>query len=131
MKTGVFLVSASLVLAPFGLACAAGADREGVIQQYVQAAEGQVDVAAGERLWMTEGVKGRSCTTCHGRDLTRPGKHKRTGKRIEPMAPSVNPKRFTDPKKVAKWFRRNCKWTLGRECTAAEKANLLSWLNSL
>ena len=47
------------------------------------------------------------------------------------MAPSVNPKRFTDLKKVEKWFRRNCKWTWGRECNAQEKADILQWPNTL
>ncbi|HCS12500.1 MAG TPA: hypothetical protein DIW28_01710, partial [Zetaproteobacteria bacterium] len=44
-------------------------------------------------------------------------------KRIEPMAPSVNPERLTDPAKIEKWFGRNCEWTIGRDCTAQEKAD--------
>ncbi len=70
----------------------------------------------------------RSCTTCHTEDLRKPGKHTRTGKRIEPMAPSVNPKRLTDGGKIEKWFKRNCKWTLGRECTPQEKGDILTFL---
>ncbi|MEG7525318.1 MAG: DUF1924 domain-containing protein [Chromatiales bacterium] len=56
--------------------------------------------------------------------------HIRTGKVIEPLAPSVNPKRFTDQRKVEKWFIRNCKWTLGRECSSQEKGDLLVYLLS-
>jgi hypothetical protein len=52
----------------------------------------------------------------------------KTGKRIEPMAVSVNPQRLGDMAKIEKWFRRNCKWTLGRACTAQEKGDLLSFL---
>jgi hypothetical protein len=67
----------------------------------------------------------RRCSTCHGEDLRRGGKHATTGKAIEPMAPSVNPKRLADAEKIEKWFARNCKWTLGRECTPQEKGNVL------
>ena len=44
------------------------------------------------------------------------------------MAVSANPARFTDPDKVEKWFRRNCNSVLGRECSAAEKADVIAWL---
>ncbi len=130
MKTIGVLITGGL-LAFSANVSAMGGGGNAVVQEYLQANGGQADAEAGRRLWMKQGVKGRSCTTCHGKDLTRAGKHKRTGKRIEPMAPSVNPKRLTDPKKVAKWFKRNCKWTLGRECTLAEKADVLVWLKSL
>ncbi len=89
-----------------------------------------IDAARGERLWMQQHGD-RSCTSCHGKDLTKPGKHQRTGKTIEPMAPSVNPERLTDVRKIEKWFLRNCKWTLGRECSAQEKADILAWLRTL
>jgi hypothetical protein len=70
----------------------------------------------------------RSCADCHGVDLTQAGKHVKTGKRIEPMAPSVNQKRLQDSAKIEKWFKRNCKWTLGRACTPQEKGDFLSFL---
>jgi hypothetical protein len=73
-------------------------------------------------------VEGRSCTSCHAADPRLAGKHQRTGKVIEPMAPSVNAERLSEVKKIRKWFYRNCKWTLGRECTAQEKADFLVWL---
>jgi hypothetical protein len=93
------------------------------------------DAAAGRNAWTAEhaqadGSPARSCATCHGGDLTRTGKHAKTGKTIEPLAPSVNPKRLTDPKHVEKWLYRNCRWTLGRECTAAEKADFLAYIRS-
>ena len=66
----------------------------------------------------------------HSADLTSTGKHVRTGKKIKPLAPSVNPKRLTDTKKIEKWFKRNCKWTLGRECTPQEKGNVLAFIKS-
>ncbi len=87
----------------------------------------------GERLWnrvnTAEDGKERRCATCHGDDLTRPGKHAKTGKVIDPLAPSANAERFTKLKKVKKWFKRNCKWTYGRECTTQEKGDLLMYLS--
>jgi hypothetical protein len=56
------------------------------------------------------------------------GKHASTGKPITPLAPAFNAQRFTDEAKTEKWFRRNCNDVVGRECTAAEKADVLAWL---
>lgn len=67
------------------------------------------------------------CTTCHGKDMHAQGKHAVTGKRIAPLAPAVNAERFTSAKKVAKWFKRNCKEVVGRECSAAEKADFIQF----
>lgn len=89
----------------------------------------------GKEFWSnkTTGKDGkeRDCGTCHGADLTKPGKHEKTGKVIEPMAPSVNYDRLTDVEKVEKWFKRNCKETIGRECTDQEKGDVLSYLSQL
>jgi hypothetical protein len=60
-----------------------------------------------------------------------PGKHASTGKAIAALAPTANGERFTDSAKTEKWFRRNCNDVVGRECTAAEKADTLAWLLSL
>lgn len=79
---------------------------------------------------VTEGEK-RSCTTCHTSDLRTEGKEARTGKAIAPLAPSINNKRLTRPYEVEKWFHRNCKWTLGRDCSPQEKGDILAYLNSL
>lgn len=72
-----------------------------------------------------------SCASCHGSPPTGPGKHAGTGKPIAPLAPAFNPEAFTDSAKTDKWFRRNCKDVLGRECSAAEKADVLAYLISL
>jgi hypothetical protein len=47
------------------------------------------------------------------------------------MAPAFNPERFNALAKSEKWFRRNCTEVVGRECSAAEKADVLAWLMSL
>jgi hypothetical protein len=70
-----------------------------------------------------------ACTTCHTASPLKMGET-RAGKPIEPMAVSVTPDRYTNPKKVAKWFRRNCKSVLGRECTAQEKGDFLTFMIS-
>ena len=68
-----------------------------------------------------------SCTTCHTKDPKAKGQS-RAGKEILPMAVSKTPDRFTDAEKVAKWFLRNCSSVLGRECTAAEKGDFITYL---
>lgn len=70
-----------------------------------------------------------SCTACHGKDPRGAGRT-RTGKTIEPLALSVTPARYADPAKVEKWFKRNCTEVLGRECTAQEKGDWLSFVLS-
>lgn len=72
----------------------------------------------------------RSCTTCHTANPGAPGKTT-AGKVIEPISPAANPQRFTDPKKVDKWFKRNCEWVLERECTAKEKGDFITYMMSL
>ncbi len=72
-----------------------------------------------------------SCATCHTENPRQAGRHAVTGKAIEPMAPAFNPGRLTDPAKVEKWFRRNCKDVLSRECTAQEKGDVMVYLRSI
>ena len=61
----------------------------------------------------------------------KPGKDDVSGKRIDPLAPAAQASRFTDKVKVENSLRLNCKDVVGRECTAAEKADVLAWLMSL
>lgn len=72
-----------------------------------------------------------SCSTCHTANPRAAGQHAVTGKAIQPLAPSANAQRFTDRAKVDKWFRRNCRDVLDRECSPREKGDLLTWLLSL
>lgn len=72
-----------------------------------------------------------SCASCHGATASQDGKHASTGKVIRPLAPGFNPERLTDPAKVEKWFKRNCKDVLERECSASEKADVMAWLISV
>jgi hypothetical protein len=87
----------------------------------------------GEHLFRTHFSTGKpdtpSCTTCHTADPTKPGQT-RAGKDIEPMAASANPKRYSDQAKTEKWFGRNCNNVLGRECTAKEKGDFITFMLS-
>ena len=92
-----------------------------------------LSAARGEALYRSEhaGKNGpQSCANCHTANPRQAGQT-RVGKRIEPLAPSANPQRFTDAAKVEKWFRRNCMDVLQRECSAREKGDLIAWLNQL
>ncbi len=84
----------------------------------------------GARLFQARG-RDWSCATCHTADPRNAGRHTVTGKPIEAMAPAANPRRLTDPAKVEKWFKRNCKDVFARECTAQEKGDVITYLRSL
>lgn len=107
-----------------------------VLDQYVaQAPKGFAPSAErGRAFFFANHAGGKddspACTSCHSTDLTKPGKT-RAGKAIDPMASSVTPSRYTDAAAVEKWFRRNCNDVLGRECTAEEKADALTFLLGL
>jgi hypothetical protein len=99
-----------------------------LLKDYELEVGGPFSAETGKLFWFRDN-NGRSCTTCHTDSLFARGRHERTGKIIEPMAPSVNPERLTSVKKINKWFLRNCKWTIGRECTTREKGDILLWLS--
>lgn len=120
------------VLAVVAMLTGAGAlhAAPGAIEQldvYRQQGIEQVNAERGKQLWYAMSGE-RGCTSCHGEKPTDVGRHVTTGKPIEPMAPSLTPARFHSGKKIEKWFLRNCKWTLGRECSTQEKADILTWL---
>jgi hypothetical protein len=121
----------AMITAPFAHADAV----DDLLAQYKAQGAANFTVAAGEQLWdrpTTDAKTGevRRCSLCHSDDLKRVGKHATTGKAIEPLAPSVNPKRLSDKAQIEKWLARNCKWTLGRECTPQEKGDALVMIRS-
>jgi cytochrome c peroxidase len=76
------------------------------------------------------GTKVESCAACHTPNPKASGRHVRTHKTIEPLAPSANPQRFTDMAKVEKWFKRNCNEVLSRACTPREKVDFVAYMLS-
>lgn len=114
------------------LACAvhAGAwavDAQSQLNTFTQEAKTPSSASRGETFFNAKHGGEWSCASCHGTPPTSTGKHASTGKPIGPMAPAFNPERFTDLAKSDKWFRRNCKDVLSRECTSAEKADVLAY----
>ncbi|VAW85954.1 hypothetical protein MNBD_GAMMA17-1087 [hydrothermal vent metagenome] len=132
----VFLMTA-IAVAGLLTNIAAHADSVTTLQSVYQTqGAGEFSENAGEKMWQQpylnkKSGKQRSCQTCHGKDLTRSGKHVRTGKVIDPLSPSTNSERLTKVKFIKKWFKRNCKWTIGRECSAQEKGDFLEYLKGL
>ena len=116
---------------------AASAPRQAILDQYAAIAKAQdpafdgFSAAAGQAFFAAKQSGGKpdtpACTACHTNDPSKPGQT-RAGKEIKPMAVSANAERFTDPVQVEKWFRRNCDSVLGRECTAAEKGNFITFM---
>lgn len=88
---------------------------------------------AGRKLYFDEFVQDgqrTSCASCHTADPRARGRTP-AGKVVDALAPSANPDRFTDRAEVEKWFKRNCKQVVGRECTPEEKGSFLTWLLTL
>ena len=69
------------------------------------------------------------CRTCHViNDWEHPDPKHAKKRRIEPFAPSANPKRLSDPRYVETFLRLNCLMLLNRECTTLEKGDVLTYL---
>jgi uncharacterized membrane protein len=126
-----FSLALPLALAVFSTSVPAQTTAAGQISAYVAQSGQPAQVARGQEFFTTKHGKDWSCSSCHTARPTVEGKHASTGKVIAPMAPAFNAQRFTDAAKTEKWFRRNCNDVVGRECSAAEKADVLSWLVSL
>ncbi|HRQ83364.1 MAG TPA: DUF1924 domain-containing protein, partial [Azospirillaceae bacterium] len=69
-----------------------------------------------------------ACAACHTAEPRNTGRHIATGRDILPMALSANPKRFADRADVEKRFARDCPGVLGRDCSAAEKGDFITYL---
>ncbi|RPJ78689.1 MAG: DUF1924 domain-containing protein [Alphaproteobacteria bacterium] len=92
------------------------------------------DTTAGEKIFRGEKVHSSgekiSCMTCHTPDPKKSGMT-RANKIIQPMAPIINPERFTDIAKVQKWFKRNCNDVFERECAPQEKGDFIKFMMSI
>lgn len=116
---------------PATQAWAANTSASAQLQRWSAEAGGPGQAERGRQLFNAKHGGEWSCASCHHTPPTTEGKHASTGKAIAPLAPAFNAKAFTDEAKVDKWFRRNCKDVFSRECTAAEKADVLAYLLQL
>ncbi len=136
MKAVALLLGGALVLAAgTGLAADADPARQAILDGYATAAGPGFDAfsaSRGRALYMGPHNGGKpetpACATCHTGDPRGPGRHYRTGREIPPMAASATPDRFTDAAEVEKRFGRDCPAVLGRDCTALEKGDFITYL---
>ena len=116
--------------------CAQAAPAAGLLEGYQSAARQEsadfkaFSAARGRDLFLARHGD-TSCATCHTDGPRAEGRHSRTNKAIEPLAPVANAQRLSDPAKVEKWFKRNCNDVLQRACTAREKGDFIAWLLSV
>jgi len=127
------MLTAALMLAATP-AFAADPRRDAILADYAKADAGHAGFSAsrGETLFRTQWKGGDertpSCTACHTDNPRQSGRNAKTGRPIDPVAVSVNPKRFTDAAEVEKQFTRDCKNVLGRECTPREKGDYITFM---
>jgi hypothetical protein len=110
---------------------AGAATPQSELQRWQQAAGQPGDAGRGQVFFGRRHDGEWSCASCHGQPPTQDSKHASTGKRITALAPAFNAERFTDSAKADKWFKRNCKDVVSRECTALEKADVMAYLLGL
>jgi hypothetical protein len=127
MRVPPFLIATALL----AVTPTFGATPQSLLDGYRATAGAQPFSAARGRALYDQRGADWSCSSCHTADPRRSGRHAVTGKSIQPLAPAADPQRFTDPAKVEKWFRRNCRDVLERECTAREKGDFITWLAGL
>ncbi len=123
------------LLALLGLSGQAQAEpaRDAILQTYARQAEQPFSAARGEALFRSRNAatpETPSCTSCHTEDPRAMGRNAKTGRPIDPVAVSANPRRFTDAAEVEKRFGRDCKAVLGRACTAQEKGDYITFMES-
>ena len=140
MKARLSLVAAIAVLAlPIAAIAADGlTQRNAILAAYAAKARaadpGFVGFSAerGETLFRaTRGggdARTPACTSCHTADPRKSGRNAKTGRTIDPVAVSANPVRFTDAAEVNRQFTRDCKSVLGRDCTAQERGDYITFM---
>ncbi|MDR2924853.1 MAG: DUF1924 domain-containing protein [Azoarcus sp.] len=130
MKKNPLAVGAALcALWAAGIAQAGGGTSpQAQLQRWNAQAEEAGQAARGKAFFTQRHGGEWSCASCHGNPPVADGRHAVTGKTLKPLAPAGNPVAFSDQARADKWFRRNCKDVLSRECTPREKADVLAFL---
>lgn len=72
-----------------------------------------------------------TCSGCHTEDPRKEGWHIQAKVPIKPLAPSANPERFTDARKVEANFTAHCMDLHERDCRANEKGSFIAYLMSV
>ncbi len=131
------MLAAAIAVLPL-VALAGDARRDAIIADYAVKARAATpgftafSAQRGGTLFRTKWTGGdprtSSCTACHTADPRQPGQNAKTGRPIEPVAVSANPRRFIDPATVEKQFRRDCRNVLGRDCTPLEKGDYVTFM---
>ncbi len=134
MSKPVFMLALTGLLVASLAPVQAGSARTSILEKLQKEAGTAFSAERGKILFSSTHKGGKpktnSCTVCHTKSPLKTGKT-RAGKDIAPMALSKTKDRYSDPKKVAKWFRRNCRSVLGRECTALEKGDFITFMSNL
>lgn len=128
-QASIAVLAAMLLVAANARAADTSAARQ--LERWSAAAGAAGDAERGRSFFTSRHGGEWSCASCHRDAPLTVGKHAKTGKAIDPIAPVANAAAFTDTARVDKWFRRNCKDVLGRECSAGEKADVLAYLLGL
>lgn len=139
MKTAAALLPLPLLLSLLLCGNVSAAPRDDILRSLDSAARAAdpafsgFSTARGQALHTQTFAGGKpdtpACTSCHGATPRSSGRTP-AGKAVEPMALSLSPTRYSDAAKVDKWLTRNCRDVLGRECTAREKGDWLSFMFS-
>jgi hypothetical protein len=131
-KMGPIIPLLLVLTAPLGIwgSYAMAADAQQMQKAYEQQAGQPASSQRGQVFFTSKHGGEWSCATCHTAKPTATGKHTMTGRPIDPLAPSANKERFTSERQTEKWFRRNCKDVLNRECSAIEKADVIAFLRT-
>ena len=137
MKKSSIVLAALLGLATVS-AQADVANAEKLAQKYTEIAKVVNPAYAGPsavegKLFFNRTIKGANgkeaaCASCHTTNPANEGKHIVTGKRILPLSPVVNAKRFSNLDNVEDKFTEHCNDIIGTDCTPQEKANFIGYL---
>lgn len=131
LTVGVIALAALLPVVTLN---AEAANPQNILAMYQDQSSIQGSATRGEKFFFAKRVHSNgetvSCTTCHTENPKATGKT-RANKLIEPIAPVANKERFTDPTKVEKWFKRNCKDVLERACSEQEKVDFIAYMLSV
>jgi cytochrome c peroxidase len=129
----IIRLAGMIALAASSLPVMAGSPQT-MLAMYQDQSGNQGSASRGEKFFFAKRTHSNgetvSCTTCHTENPKATGKT-RANKLIDPIAPVANKERFTDPAKVEKWFKRNCKDVLERACTGQEKADFIAFMLSV